>query len=262
MEISMKGKVAAITGSTSGIGLGIAEMFAKAGADVAVNGFGKPEDIEREVTRLRGFGTRIEYFGHDLSIGAECQKMVHEIEEKLGSCDILINNAGIQHVEAIDTFPDDKWDKIIAVDLSSAFHTIKAAVPGMKAKGWGRIINIASAHGLVASPFKVAYVSAKHGMVGMTKCVALELAETAITCNVICPGFVKTPLVEGQIADQAKARGISEDRVIKEVILASQPTHRFVEVSEVAAYAMFLASDYAANITGAAQPIEGGWTAR
>lgn len=261
-ETSFKGKVVLVTGSTSGIGLGIAEMFAELGADVAVNGFGKPEDIEREVNRLRGFGGKVEYFGNDLSIGAECEALVKSVEEKMGRLDILINNAGIQHVEATETFPNDKWDKIISIDLSAAFHTIKAAIPGMKARGWGRLINVASAHGLVASPGKVAYVAAKHGMVGMTKVVALELAETPITCNVVCPGFVKTPLVEGQIADQAKLKGISEDRVIKEVILASQPTHRFVEVDEVAAYCVFLAGPYGGNITGAAQPIEGGWTAR
>lgn len=261
-DSSLKGKVAAVTGSTSGIGLGIAEMLAKAGADVAINGFGKPEDIDREVARLRGFGGRVEYFPSDMSDPAQCAGFVTGTEEKLGRCDILVNNAGIQHVEAVETFPVDKWDKIIAINMSATFHTIRAAIPGMKARGWGRLINVASAHGLVASPFKSAYVASKHGVVGLTKTVALELAETAITCNVVCPGFVKTPLVEGQIADQAKANNMSEERVVKEIILASQPTHRFVEVEEVAAYVLFLAGPYAGNITGSAQTIEGGWTAR
>lgn len=261
-DSSLKGKVAAITGSTSGIGLGIAEMLAKAGADIAINGFGKPEDIEREMARLRGLGGRVEYFGNDMSSAADSAAFVTHTESTFGKLDILVNNAGIQHVEAIETFPVEKWDKIIAINLSATFHTIRAAVPGMKARGWGRIISIASAHGLVASPFKSAYVAAKHGVVGLTKTVALELAETAITCNVVCPGFVKTPLVEGQIADQAKANNMSEERVVKEIILASQPTHRFVAVEEVAAYVLFLAGPYAGNITGSAQTIEGGWTAR
>jgi len=262
VDIVLKGRVAAVTGSTSGIGLGIATALARAGADVALNGFGKPEDIESARAQVAAHGGRVAYFPSDMSTPEGAAGFVADTIAELGACDILVNNAGIQHVEAVETFPPDKWDRIIAINLSSAFHTTRAVIPGMKARGWGRIINIASAHGLVASPFKSAYVAAKHGVVGLTKTVALELAETAITCNVVCPGFVLTPLVEGQIADQAKANSMSEEEVVKKVILASQPTHRFVGVDEVAAYVLFLASDFAANITGAAQTIDGGWTAR
>jgi 3-hydroxybutyrate dehydrogenase len=260
--MNLKGRVAAVTGSTSGIGLGIAHALARAGADVALNGFGKPEEIDAAQAAVAAHGGRVAYFPNDMASAVGAAGFVAGTEAALGACDILVNNAGIQHVEAVETFPVDKWDKIIAINLSSAFHTTRAAIPGMKARGWGRIVNVASAHGLVASPFKGAYVAAKHGVVGLTKTVALELAETPITCNVVCPGFVKTPLVEGQIADQARANNMSEDRVVKEIILASQPTHRFVAVDEVAAYVLFLCSDMAANITGAAQAIDGGWTAR
>ena len=262
MEIDLRGRVAAVTGSTSGIGLGIAQALARAGAAVALNGFGTPEAIESARDSVAAHGGRVAYFPSDMASAEGAAGFVAATVAELGACDILVNNAGIQHVEAVDTFPVDKWDRIIAINLSSAFHTTRAAIAGMKARGWGRIINIASAHGLVASPFKSAYVSAKHGVVGLTKTVALELAETPITCNVVCPGFVRTPLVEGQIADQARIHGMSEEEVVRKVILASQPTHRFVTVEEVAAYVLFLASDHAANITGSAQSIDGGWTAR
>lgn len=257
-----RGKVAAITGSTSGIGLAIAQAFAMAGADVALNGFGDRTAIDAEVTRLREFGRRVEHFGSDMSKPADAEGFVHAVVARLGSCDILVNNAGIQHVAPIETFPAEQWDRIIAINLTAAFHTIKAAIPGMKANNWGRIINIASAHGLRASPYKSAYVVAKHGLLGLTKTAALELADTAITANSICPGFVKTPLVKGQIADQAKANGMSPEDVVQKIILASQPTHRFVETSEIAGTAMFLAGPFATNITGAAISVDGGWTAR
>ena len=259
---SFKDKVVCVTGSTSGIGLAIAEAFARAGSDVVLNGFGKPEAIEAEVARLRALGGRVEFVGSDMSVGDEAHDFVVQSEARLGACDILVNNAGVQHVAPIEEFPPDQWDKIMAINLTAAFRTIRAAIPGMKARGWGRVINIASAHGLAASPYKSAYVAAKHGLIGLTKTVALEVAETPITVNAICPGFVKTPLVEGQIAEQAKATGLPADRVVKEVILASQPTHRFVEAEEIAAYALFLAGPMAGNITGAAQLIEGGWLAR
>jgi len=259
---SFKGKVAAVTGSTSGIGLEIAQEFAKAGADIAINGFGNQHEIDAKVAQLRGFGRRVEYFGSDMSKGAEAEDFVRQVLARLGSCDILVNNAGVQHVAPIETFPAEQWDKIIAINLTAAFHTIKAAIPGMKAKNWGRIINIASAHGLRASPYKSAYVAAKHGLLGLTKTAALELAETPITANSICPGFVKTSLVEGQIAAQAEANNMSEADVVQKIILASQPTHRFVETSEIAGTALFLAGPFAANITGAAISVDGGWTAR
>lgn len=259
---SFQGKVAAITGSTSGIGLEIARAFAKAGADIALNGFGTPDEIDAEVARLRELGGRVEHFGSDMSNGAEAEAFVHRVIAKLGSCDILVNNAGVQHVAPIESFPAEQWDRIIAINLSAAFHTMKAAIPAMKAKNWGRIINIASAHGLRASPYKSAYVAAKHGLLGLTKTAALELAETPITANAVCPGFVKTPLVEGQIAAQAKTNRMSEADVVQKIILASQPTHRFVETSEIAGTALFLAGPFAANITGTAISIDGGWTAR
>jgi 3-hydroxybutyrate dehydrogenase len=262
VDIDLRGKVAAVTGSTSGIGLGIAHALAKAGADVALNGFGRPEDIAAAREAVAAHGGRVAYFDSDMATGEGAASLVERATAELGQVDILVNNAGIQHVEAIDSFPPAQWDRIIAINLSSAFHTIRAAVPGMKARGWGRIVNIASAHGLVASPFKSAYVAAKHGVLGLTKTVALELAETPITCNAVCPGFVRTPLVEGQIADQARVNGMSQDRVVREIILASQPTRRFVEVDEVAALTLFLCSPAAANMTGSAYSIDGGWTAR
>ncbi|MGD9650102.1 MAG: 3-hydroxybutyrate dehydrogenase [Dongiaceae bacterium] len=248
----LKNKTALITGSTSGIGLGIAEAMAAEGAKVVLNGFGDKAEIENLRKKLKA-----EYHPADMTKPDEIADMMRQYK-----IDILVNNAGIQHVAAIDEFPPGKWDEIIAINLSAAFHTTRLALPQMKKNKWGRIINIASAHGLVASPFKSAYVAAKHGLVGMTKSAALEVAETGITINAICPGYVKTPLVENQIAPTAKARGMSEDEVVRDVILAAQPTKQFIGVDEVAAFALFLCGDQAANITGAALSIDGGWTAR
>jgi 3-hydroxybutyrate dehydrogenase len=253
------GRVAAVTGSTSGIGLAVAEALAEAGADVALNGFGDPGPALEAVGR---HGGRTIHLASDMSRGAQAAAFIHEAAAALGPVDILVNNAGIQHVAPVESFPDAKWDAILAINLSSAFHTIKAALPAMKARGQGRIINMASAHGLAASPFKSAYVAAKHGMLGLTKTVALEVAETMITVNAICPGYVKTPLVEGQIADQAKAHAMSEEQVVRDVILASQPSKRFVEPAELGAMVVFLASEAGASITGAALSMDGGWTAR
>lgn len=255
----LSGRRAAVTGSTSGIGLAIAEALAQAGADVALNGFG---DTAPALSAVGGHGKKVVFVGADLSRGADSQKWVSDVQAALGGLDILVNNAGIQHVAPVDEFPDDKWDAILAINLSSNFHTMKAAIPAMKAQNWGRIVNIASAHGLVASPFKSAYVAAKHGVVGLGKAAALELAETLVTVNTVCPGFVDTPLVRGQIADQAKVRGMSEERVVNEVILASQPTHRFITAEQVAAMVLFLCSEAASGITGSSFSIDGGWTAR
>jgi 3-hydroxybutyrate dehydrogenase len=255
----LTGRKAAVTGSTSGIGLAIAEGLARAGADVALNGFG---DTAPALAAVGAHGTKVGFVGADLSKGLDAQKFVSDVQLALGGLDILVNNAGIQHVAPVEEFPDDKWDAILAINLSSNFHTMKAAIPAMKGQNWGRIVNIASAHGLVASPFKSAYVAAKHGVLGLTKAAALELAETLVTVNTICPGFVDTPLVRGQIADQAKVRGMTEERVINEVILASQPTHRFITGKQVAEMVLFLCSDAASGITGASFSIDGGWTAR
>ncbi len=258
----LKGKVAVVTGSTSGIGLGIAQGLAQAGADVVLNGFGDIAEIEKIQADIeQSTGVRTLYSAADMSKPDEISGMIQDINRKLGSVDILVNNAGIQKVAAVEVFPVDKWDAIIAINLSSAFHTIRNTIPIMKAKGWGRIINIASAHALVASPFKSAYVAAKHGVLGLTKTVALEVAETGITCNAICPGYVRTPLVEGQIRDTAKARGISEEAVIRDVMLGEQPTKKFVMTDELAALSVFLCSNAAASTTGIALPVDGGWTA-
>src|ERR1700733_2107473 len=258
----LKGKNAVVTGSTSGIGLGIARAFAKDGANVLINGFGPADDIEKERAGIeKEFGVKAIYSPADMTKPAEIAAMIRTAQTTLGSCDILVNNAGIQHVAPIEEFPIDKWDAIIAINLSATFHAIRTAVPYMKKQGWGRIINVASAHALVASPFKSAYVSAKHGLAGLTKTVALELAEHGVTANAICPGYVLTPLVQKKIPEQAKARGISEQAVMKDVLLAAQPTKEFVEVSPIAALATFLCSDEAAQITGALLPIDGGWTA-
>jgi len=259
----LKGKSAVVTGSTSGIGLAIARSLAAEGANVMLNGFGPADEIRSVRTRLeREHGVGVVYSGADMLHPGQIQAMVVEAAQIFGSVDLLVNNAGIQHVAPVDEFPPEKWDAILAVNLSSAFHTIRAALPAMKAKGWGRIVNIASAHGLVASPFKSAYVAAKHGLVGLTKTVALETAGKGITCNAICPGYVLTPLVEKQIDDQAKAHDIARDEVIAKVILERQPSKAFVRVEEVSALAVFLCSEAAASITGASLSIDGGWTAQ
>jgi 3-hydroxybutyrate dehydrogenase len=258
----LKGKVALVTGSTSGIGLAIARAYAKQGADIVINGFGDKDGIEKERAGIESdFGVRALYSGADMSKGTEIAAMIAEAQAKLGSVDILVNNAGIQFVSPIEDFPPEKWDQIIAINLSAAFHAIRAAVPGMKAKKWGRIVNTASAHALVASPFKSAYVSAKHGIAGLTKTVALETATFGITANAICPGYVWTPLVEKQIPETMAARGLTKEQVINDVLLHAQPTKQFVTVEEVADLAVYLASDSARSITGSIIPIDGGWTA-
>ncbi|MFZ0600125.1 MAG: 3-hydroxybutyrate dehydrogenase [Roseiarcus sp.] len=253
---------ALVTGSTSGIGLAIARALAKEGADVVINGFGDKAAIETERAKIeKEFGVKAFYNGADMAKGPEIEAMIAEAQSKMGSLDILVNNAGVQHVSPIEDFPPEKWDAIIAINLTAAFHAIRAAVPGMKAQKWGRIINTASAHSLVASPFKSAYVSAKHGLAGLTKTVALELATFGVTANCISPGYVWTPLVERQIPDTMKARGMTREQVINDVILAAQPTKQFVTVDQVAALAVYLCSDAAAQITGANLSIDGGWTA-
>ena len=263
MMRELVGKSAIVTGSTSGLGLGIVRAFARVGMNIIINGFGDEEEIEAIRSGLVDeFGVAVRYCMADMTKPDEIVAMVESVSEQLGGVDVLVNNAGIQHVEAIETFPVEKWDAIIAINLSSAFHTIRSALPKMKAKKWGRIINIASAHGLVASPFKSAYVAAKHGMLGLTKTVALETAEYGITVNAVCPGYVLTPLVERQIPETARARGISETAVIQDVLLQVQPTRQFVTTDQVGALAVFLCGEVAASITGAAIPIDGGWTAQ
>ena len=258
----LKGKTAIVTGSTSGIGLGIAEAFAAGGCAVVLNGFGDANEIEALRARIgRAHGVSVAYYPADMSRPEAIEAMIADTERELGAVDILVNNAGIQHVAPIEEFPVDKWNAIIAINLTASFHSIRHALPGMKRRGWGRIINVASAHALVASPFKSAYVAAKHGIAGLIKTVALEAAEHGITANAICPGYVLTPLVEHQIPDTAKARGITEEQVVKDVLLAAQPTKQFVGIGEVAALAVFLASDAAKSITGAIIPVDGGWTA-
>ena len=259
---TLTGRVAIVTGSTSGIGLGIARALAAAGADVVVNGLGDPREIDFTCAELeKESGSRIGYNGANLLDPAGARALVEDTADAFGAVDILVNNAGIQHVSPIEAFPEEKWDAIIALNLSAAFHTIKAAFGPMKETGWGRIINVASAHGLVASPFKSAYVAAKHGVVGLTKTIALEGAEHGITCNAICPGYVWTPLVENQIEDTAKARGISREEVIRDVLLAAQPNKRFATVEELGALAVFLSGPGGQSITGTALPVDGGWTA-
>jgi len=262
MARQLAGKTALITGSTSGIGRGIAEAFAREGASVVLNGFGDAKEIESLRAALEKNGVKAAYDAADMTKPAEIRSMVEKAQKGFGRVDILVNNAGIQHVAPVDEFPVDKWDAIIAINLSSAFHATRAALPAMKQAKWGRVINIASAHGLVASPFKSAYVAAKHGVVGFTKALALEVAEQGITANSICPGYVMTPIVERQIDDQARVHGIPRENVIRDVILAPQPTKQFVKVDDVAALALYLAGDAAAQVNGASLSIDGGWTAR
>lgn len=258
----LKGKSALVTGSTSGIGLAIARAMAAQGANVTINGFGDEAAIEKERSGIeKEFGVKAVYSPADMTKPAEIADMVKTAEKTFGSLDVLVNNAGIQFVSPIEEFPIDKWDQILAINLSAAFHAIRAAVPGMKSRKWGRIISTASAHSLVASPFKAAYVTAKHGLAGLSKTVALELATFGVTCNCISPGYVWTPLVEKQIPDTAKARGMTEEEVKRDVILAAQPTKEFITVDEIASLAVYLCSDAAKAITGANLSIDGGWTA-
>ena len=259
----LEGKTALVTGSTSGIGQGIARALAEQGANLVINGFGDAGQIDRNCAELRTrFGIDVIYHGADLTRVDEIEALIEAAREHFGGIDVLVNNAGVQHVAPIDEFPVEKWDLIIGLNLSAAFHTIRRCVPLMRAAGWGRIINLASAHALVASPYKAAYVAAKHGIAGLTKVVALEVAQDNITCNAVCPGYVWTPLVEGQVADTAKARGISEEAVKTDVLLAAQPTRQFVTIEQLGEYARFLCSDAAASITGAVLSVDGGWTAQ
>jgi 3-hydroxybutyrate dehydrogenase len=257
----LNGKSAVVTGSTSGIGLGIAEALAKSGVNVLMNGLGSEADNAEAIAKVKAHGTHVAFSPANMADGTAIADMMAMAADAFGGVDILVNNAGIQYVSAIEAFPPEKWDAIIAINLTSAFHTIRAAVPGMKERKWGRIINTASAHSLVASPFKSAYVSAKHGLAGLTKTVALELATFGITCNCISPGYVWTPLVEKQIPDTMAARKLTREQVINDVMLQAQPTKQFVTIGQVAALALFLCSDEAAQITGANLSIDGGWTA-
>lgn len=259
--MSLKGKTALITGSTSGIGLGIATALAKQGVNIVMNGFGNADQIAQCTKSLQSHGVQVLYSPADMTKPDQIRAMIVQAEEKFGAIDILVNNAGIQHVSPIESFPPEKWDAIIAINLTASFHTTQGVITAMREKGWGRIINICSAHGIVASPFKSAYVAAKHGIIGFTKSVALETAQHNITVNAICPGYVLTPLVENQIADTAKARGITENEVINNVMLAAQWTKKFVTTEQVSDLAVFLCSDSAQNITGAELKIDGGWTA-
>ncbi len=259
----LAGRAAIVTGSTSGIGLGIARALAARGAKVMLNGFGDPGEIESVRAGLEAEnGAEVRYDGADMSRPEAIAGMVDRATRAFGHVDILVNNAGIQHVAPLEEFPPAKWDAILAIDLSAAFHTSRAVFAGMKARRWGRIVNISSAHGLIASPFKSAYVAAKHGIVGLTKVIALEGAEAGVTCNAVCPGYVWTPLVVKQIADQAKSHGIPREDVIRDVLLARQPSKRFATVEEMGALTAFLCGDLAASITGAAIPVDGGWTAQ
>ncbi|MGB0960961.1 MAG: 3-hydroxybutyrate dehydrogenase [Halocynthiibacter sp.] len=256
--MTLKGKTAIVTGSNSGIGLGVVRELARAGADVILNSFtNRDEDHALAKTIAKEFNVNARYIQADMSKGADCRRLVTEAAQ----CDVLVNNAGIQHVEPIESFPTDKWDAIIAINLSSAFHTTAAALPMMRKAGWGRVINIASAHGLTASPYKSAYIAAKHGVVGLTKTTALETAQEPITCNAICPGYVLTPLVEAQIPDTMKEYNMSRDEVVKNVMLTRQPSKEFATVEQMGGTAVFLASDAAAQITGTTISVDGGWTA-
>ena len=257
------GRAAVVTGSTSGIGLGVADALAAAGADVMLNGFGDADLVAgiRDDLAARHH-VRVLHSSADMARAREVAALVRDAESAFGRVDILVNNAGVQHIASIAEFPDDQWDRIIAINLSASFHAIKAVLAGMQARGAGRIVNIASVHGHVASPFKGAYVAAKHGVIGLTKTVALEVATTGITCNAICPGFVRTPMIEGQLAELARAHGMSQAEVVREVVLASQPNKRFVGVTEIGQLVVFLCSPAAASITGASLPIDGAWLAR
>jgi 3-hydroxybutyrate dehydrogenase len=264
MAKPLEGRVALVTGSTSGIGLAIALRYAREGARVMLNGFGKPEDIARARAEAgSAMGVReAPYSGADMSKPAEIRAMVEACRAELGGCDILVNNAGIQHVSPVEDFPEEQWDRIVAINLSSNFHAIKAALPGMKAKGWGRIVNVASAHGLVASPRKAAYVAAKHGVLGLTKTVALEVARTGVTCNAVCPGFVRTPLAEAQVKPLAEQHGVTEEAALTDYLLDRQPTKQWVEVEEIAEAALFLAGPNSGSVNGSALSVDGGWTAQ
>lgn len=259
----LKGKTALVTGSTSGIGLGIARTMAKEGANIVINGLGNADEIEGIRKGLESdYGIQALYDPADMTRPDQIRGMCGKAVGTFGSIDILVNSAGIQFVSPIDEFPEDKWDAIIAINMSASFHTAKACVSGMKKKGWGRIINIASVHGLVASPFKTAYVTAKHGMIGLTRTIALEVAGDGITCNAICPSYVNTPLMRNQIKDQAKVHNLFEAEVVEEIMLAPQAVKKFTEIEQLGALAVFLCSDAASTITGASLPVDGGWTAR
>jgi 3-hydroxybutyrate dehydrogenase len=263
MAKQFEGRTALVTGSTSGIGRGIAQALAARGANLVLNGYGEAGEIEKLRAGLaQAHGVTVGYDAADMSRPQEISAMVEKAVDEFGAIDILVNNAGIQHVAPVEEFPPEKWDAILAVNLSASFHTIRHALPAMKQRKWGRIINIASAHALIASPYKTAYVAAKHGVAGLTKTVALEAAAFGVTVNAICPGYVFTPLVEKQIPDTAKARGITEEQVVKDVLLAAQPTRQFVTIEQVASLAAYLASEDAASITGAILSIDGGWTAQ
>ncbi|MEE2525240.1 3-hydroxybutyrate dehydrogenase [Hyphobacterium sp. HN65] len=262
ISTDLGGQTAVITGSTSGIGAALADGLAAAGANIVLNGLGDEGEIEAlRASLAEKHGVEVRYHSANMMKPDEIADLVAYAHSEFGRLDILVNNAGIQHVAKIEDFPVEKWDAIIAINLTSAFHTIRAAVPVMRGQGRGRIINLASAHALVASPFKAAYVAAKHGILGLTRTVALEVAEAGITVNAICPGYVKTPLVEGQIADTAKARGISEEEVVRDVMLKAQPTKKFVEYDQLVGLLLYLASDAGASCNGAAFPVDGGWTA-
>jgi 3-hydroxybutyrate dehydrogenase len=258
----LEGKTALVTGSTSGIGLGIARKYAASGANIVLNGLGHLDEIEALRARIEDeHAVKVRYDGADMTDPGAIGNMIAKALAEFGSIDVLVNNAGIQHVAPIEDFPPEKWDAIIAVNLVASFHTIRHALPAMKQRKWGRIVNIASAHALVASPYKSAYVAAKHGVAGLTKTVALEVAQLGITVNAICPGYVRTPLVEKQIPDTARTRGITEEEVVRDVMLSAQPTKQFVTIDQVASLAAYLASEEAASINGALLSIDGGWTA-
>ena len=259
----LDGRHALITGSTSGIGLGIARALGAAGCRLTINGLGDAGQLQALAAQLAGeYGTEVAFDGADMRRPEQIAALMDKAQARFGRVDILVNNAGIQHVSPVHEFPVDKWNDIIAINLNSAFHTIRAALPGMLESGWGRVVNIASAHALRASPFKAAYVTAKHGLAGLTKTVALEVAERNITVNAVAPGYVETPLVTGQIADTARARGITEQEVVRDVMLLAQPTRQLVTIDQVARFTLFLCTDAAASITGAILPIDGGWTAK